>query len=145
MLSGGGNENREKNTIGLISKKQLCTCNTLFFYILCHRFGRLQPETSRNFLVTRFMEEISYVFLFTFFSTAGSHFHLGGPLAFSLILLPPLQNFHLAVPIALFFFISRSSSLSLFSRWASLACRLLSLFLCLSLSLFSNLWTWKLI
>ena len=43
------------------------------------------------------------MFLFTFFSTAGSHFHLGGPLAFSLILLPPLQNFHLAVPIALFF------------------------------------------
>ena len=100
ILSGGGNENREKN------KKQLCTCNTPFFYILCHRYGRLQPETSRNFLVTRFIEEISYVFLFTFFSTAGSHFHLGGPLAFSLILSPPLQNFYLAVPIALFFYLS---------------------------------------
>ena len=115
MLSGGGNENREKNKIGLISKKQLCTCNTLFFYILCHRFGRLQPETSRNFLVTRFMEEMSYVFLFTFFSTAGSHFHLGGPLAFSLILLPPLQNFHLAVPIALFFYLSLQLSVAFFS------------------------------
>ena len=30
MLSGEGNENGEKTTIGLISKKQLCTCSTLF-------------------------------------------------------------------------------------------------------------------
>ena len=30
-----------------------------------------------------------------------------------------------------------------FSRWASVACRLLSLFLCLSLALFSNFWEWQ--
>ena len=30
-----------------------------------------------NFLVTRFMKEMSYVFLFTIFFTA-AHFHLGG-------------------------------------------------------------------
>ena len=31
MLSGEGNENGEKTTIGPISnKKQLCTCSTLF-------------------------------------------------------------------------------------------------------------------
>ena len=34
MLSGEGNENGEKTTIGLITnKKQLCTCCTLFLYI----------------------------------------------------------------------------------------------------------------
>ena len=33
MLSGDGNENEKKKTIGLISKKQLCTCSTLFVYI----------------------------------------------------------------------------------------------------------------
>ena len=78
MLSGEGNENGEKTTIGLISKKNnfaraahfLCT-------FLCPCFARLQRETSRSFLVTRFMEEMSYVLLFTFFSTV-AHFHPGG-------------------------------------------------------------------
>ena len=67
MLSGKGNENGEKTIIGLIStKKQLSTCSTLFCTFLCYCFARLQHETSKNFLVTRFME-MSYVFLFTFF------------------------------------------------------------------------------
>ena len=35
---------------------------------LCRCFARRQRETSRNFLVTRFMEEMLYVVLFTFFS-----------------------------------------------------------------------------
>ena len=48
-------------------KKQLCTCSTLFLYISLPLFARLQRKTSRNFLVTGFMEEISYVFSFTFF------------------------------------------------------------------------------
>ena len=39
-----------------------------FFAFICRCFARLQRETSRNFLVTRFMEEMLYVFLFTFFS-----------------------------------------------------------------------------
>ena len=34
---------------------------------LCRCFARLQRETSRNLLVTRFMEEMSYMFLFTVF------------------------------------------------------------------------------
>ena len=68
MLGGGVNENREKNTIGLeLAKSNFARATHFFFYILCHRSARLQRETSRNFLVTRFMEEISYVFLFTFF------------------------------------------------------------------------------
>ena len=70
MLSDEGNGNGEKTTIGLINKKQLCTCSTLFFvhFFAVNCFARLQRETSRNFLVTRFMEEMSYVFLFNLFS-----------------------------------------------------------------------------
>ena len=70
MLSGEGNaRERRKTTIGLISKKAtLCT-------FLCRCFARLQRKTSRNFLVTRFLEEMSYVFSLTFFFTA-AHFHL---------------------------------------------------------------------
>ena len=70
MLSGEGNKNGEKPAIGLIATKQLCKCmqHTFFAHFrLCRCFARLQRETSRNFLVTRFMEEVLYVFLFTFF------------------------------------------------------------------------------
>ena len=52
---------RWKTTIGLISKSN-------------YFFTRLQRETSRNFLVTRFMEEMSYVFRLHFFTVA--YFHL---------------------------------------------------------------------
>ena len=73
MLSGEGNAGeRWKTTVCLISKKQLCTGSTLFFVVvfctfLCRWFARLQRETSRNFLVKRFKEEMSYVFSFTSF------------------------------------------------------------------------------
>ena len=65
MLSGEGNAGeRWKTTIGLISKKATLHVQYTFF-------ARLQRETSRNFLVTRFMEEMSHVFQFT-----AAHFHL---------------------------------------------------------------------
>ena len=48
-----------------------------FGTILCRFYAWLQPETSRNFLITRFAEEMSHVFPFAFFYTA-AHFHLGG-------------------------------------------------------------------
>ena len=79
MLSGEGKEKCEKTTRGLISKKTtLHVQHTFFCTSLCRCFARLrlQGETSRNFLVTRFMEEMSYMFLFTFFTAA--HFFLGG-------------------------------------------------------------------
>ena len=38
-----------------------------FCIFFCRCFARLQRETSRNFLVTFWMEEMSYVFSFTFF------------------------------------------------------------------------------
>ena len=67
---GEGNENFEKTTIGLIRKKTaLPVQRTSFFFFctfLCRCFARLQRQTSRNFLVTRYMEEMSYMFLFTF-------------------------------------------------------------------------------
>ena len=70
MLSGEGNENWQKKSVGLISKKteQLCTCNTLSHAFLCRCFARPQRDFSRKFLGTRFMEEMLYVFLFTCFS-----------------------------------------------------------------------------
>ena len=70
MLSGEGNAGEWwKTTIGLISKKSNFARAVHFFRtFLCRCFARLQRETSRNILVTRFMEEMSYVFSFTFFS-----------------------------------------------------------------------------
>ena len=73
MLSSDGNKNSQKNAVDLISKNQLCTCSILFCTFLCRCFVRLHRETSRNFLVTCFIEEMLYVFLFTFFFTA-THF-----------------------------------------------------------------------
>ena len=78
MLSGEGNENGEKTTIGLVyQKNNFALAAHLFCTFLCRCFARLQSETSRNILVTRFMEEMSYVFLFISFFTA-AYFHLGG-------------------------------------------------------------------
>ena len=69
MLSGEDNEKgEEKKTIGVISKKSNFARAAHFFCtFFCRCFAPLKRETSRNFLVTRFMEEMSYVFLFTFF------------------------------------------------------------------------------
>ena len=44
------------------------------FCTFCRCFALLQRETYRNFLVTRFMKEMLYVFSFTFF--AAVHFYL---------------------------------------------------------------------
>ena len=67
MLPGEGNENAEKTTIGLISKKSNFARAAHFFCtFLCRCFARLQRETSRNFLVTFFLEKMLYVFSFTF-------------------------------------------------------------------------------
>ena len=122
MLSGEGNENGEKTTIGLISKKQLCTCSTLFCTFLCRCFARLQRETSRNFLVTRFVEEISYLFLFTLF--------------FSL----PLIFTSVAATVSLFFTTTTKFSRS-FSNKNCLLCFLsLAVALCRSFFLFELCW-----
>ena len=78
MLSSEGNENGEKknNNRANQQKSNFGRAAHFFCTLLCRCFARLQRETSRNFLVTRFMEEMSCVFLFIFFTAA--HFHLGG-------------------------------------------------------------------
>ena len=69
MLNGEGNENGEKTTIGLINKIKTTTLHKQHPFVstfLCPCFVRPR-ENSRNFLITRFMEEMSYLLLFTFF------------------------------------------------------------------------------
>ena len=111
-----------------ISKKTILDVqHTLFCTFLCRCFPRLQRqrETSRNVLVTRFLEEMSYVFSFTFFHC---------------------PHFHLALAASISHFVTAATKFSCFSsnkRNASFvfcffACRLLSLFLCLSLALYSK-------
>ena len=65
MLSGEGNAGESKKATLHVQHTFLCA-------FLCRCFARLQRETSRNFLVTRFMEEMSYVLLFSFFFHCGS-------------------------------------------------------------------------
>ena len=119
MLSDGGNEKGEKKNNGLISKKATFARAANFFCtFLCRCFARIQRETSRNFLVTLFLEEMSYVFSFTFFHCPLIFTLHWWPLAL-LMLSPPLQNFHVVLPkknVSFFFssLISRSRSLSPF-------------------------------
>ena len=49
----------------------------VFLYISLRCFARLQRETYRNFFVTLLMEEMWYVFSFTFFSLFTLHL-IGG-------------------------------------------------------------------
>ena len=120
-------------------ESKFCRCSKFFCTFLCHCFARLQCETSRNF----FMEEMSYVFSFTFFSLPLIFSLHWWPLAL-LILSPPLQNFHVVLPTKkclLCFFISRSRSLSLFLvelRWPAAYFLFFSVFLLLYIP---NLWT----
>ena len=103
-----------------------------------------KPFTYRRFrasatqaIVTRFMEEMSYLFLLTLFSHCRS-LSPWWPLVF-LIFSLPLQIFHVVLPTKnisfvfcfFFFFISRSSSVSVFFSLslAGLSPSLLSLFL----------------
>ena len=81
LRNGEDNKNSKKTTTrGLICiKATLHVPSRLFCTFLCRCFARLQRETSRNFLVTRFMEEMLYARVpdhFLFFFTA-EHFHLG--------------------------------------------------------------------
>ena len=76
---------------------------------------------------------------FTFFSLPLLFTLHWWPVAF-LLLSPPLQNFHFVLPTKnVPFFLSLALDLCRpFSRWASLSCRLLTLFLCLSLAPYSK-------
>ena len=139
MPSGERKENYE-NTIGLIGKKATLHVQHTFCTFLCLCFARLQRETSRNFLVTRFMDWNVVRFLVHFFSLPLTFNLHWWPLAF-LILSPPLQNCHVVLPTkkCLLCFLSLAvDRCRPLSRWASLACCPLSLFLCLSPALYSK-------
>ena len=75
MPSGERKENYE-NTIGLIGKKATLHVQHTFCTFLCLCFARLQRETSRNFPVTRFMEEmpLTLPLIFTLVAASISHF-----------------------------------------------------------------------
>ena len=86
-----------------------------FCKFLCRCFAQLQRETSRNFLVTRFLEEMSYVFSFTFFTAA--HFHLALVAASISHFVTAATKFSCCSSnkkMSPLFFISRSRSLSPF-------------------------------
>ena len=100
MLSSEGNEKGEKKKKKTSNRANQQKSNFgraahFFCTLLCRYFARLQRETSRNFLVTRFMQEMSCVFLFIFFPCRS--FSPWWALAF-LIFPPPLQNFHVFLP-----------------------------------------------
>ena len=102
------------NKITKAKKKPTWHVQHTFFVqsFLCRCFARRQRETSRNFLVTRFMEEMLYVVLFTFFSLP--LILPWWPLAF-LIFSQPLRNVHVILQtklVFLSFLISGSSSFS---------------------------------
>ena len=78
MLSGEGNEKGEKKNRSNQQKRNFALSAHFLSRFLCRCFARLQ----RNFLVTCFIEEMSYVFVFTFFFTA-AHFHPNGRQHFS--------------------------------------------------------------
>ena len=157
MLCREGNAGeRWKTAIGLISKKATLHVQHTFFYTcLCRCFARLQRETSRKLLSYTFYGGdllrvlvhglknlyLQNVFFFLFFFSLPPIFTLHRwPLAF-LILSPPLENFYVVLPTkkCLLCFLSLALYLRRpFSRWASLACRLIYLFLCLSLALYSK-------
>ena len=94
MLSAEGNENGEKTTIGLISKKATLhvqhTFFVHFFVVVLHDYNVKLPETS--WLVTRFMGTCSCP-LFVHCCSFSPRW----PVAF-LIFSPPLQNRHVVLP-----------------------------------------------
>ena len=144
MLSSEGNSREPENKL---AKRQLCTCSTLFCTFLCRCFARLQRETSRNFLVTRFMEEMSYVFPFTFFHYRSFSPCIGGRQHFSFchrrykifMLFFQQKNisfvFYLSLQISVAFFLVKL-------RWSAAYFLFFSVFLLLY---FPNLWTGQLI
>ena len=142
MLSGEGNGGEQwKTTIGLISKKATLHVQHTFLYISLPLFC---TTTTWNF-----QKLLSYTFyggnvvrvLVHFFFTA-AHFHLALVAASISHFVTAATKFSCCSSNKKCLLCFLSLALGLFrpfSRWASLACRLLSLFLCISLSLYSKL------
>ena len=104
MLSGDGNENSQKISVGELAKKQLCTCSTLFLYISLPT-GNFQKIPNYTFC------EGNVVNVRVQFFPRCRSFSPWWSLAF-FIFLPPLQNVFLPMKLVSFVFISGSSSFS---------------------------------
>ena len=131
MLSWEGNaEQRWKTTIGL--KKATFARAHFFPTFLCRCFAWLQRETSRNF----FGENVARVLVHFFFTAAHVHLALVAT-SISHVVTAAITKFSCRSSNKKVSFVFLSLALDLcrpFYRWASLACRLLSRFLCLSLA-----------
>ena len=147
MLGSEGDAGeRQKTTIRLISKKATLHVQQEYFFL--HFFGRcfaqLQRETSRNFLVTRFMEEMSYVFSFTFFFHCRSFSPcIGGRQHFSFChrRYKIFMLFFQQKNVSFVFYLSLQISVALFLvelRWPAAYFLFFSVFLLLYIP---NLWT----
>ena len=138
MLSGEGNaRERWKTTIGLISKKATLHVQHTFLYISLSLFCTI---TTWNFPNRFYGGNVVRVLARFFFSLLLIFTLHRWPLAF-FIWSPPPQNFHVVLPTKNCLLCFSSLALDLcrpFSPSVSLACRLLSLFLCLSLALYSK-------
>ena len=141
MLSSEGNVGEQwKTTIGPWAKKQLCTCCTLFLYVSLPLFCTTSTWNFQKLPSYTFYEGNVVGVLVHFFSLPLISTLHRWPITF-LIFSSPLQNLHFVPPTNKCRLCFLSLALDLrrsFSRWASLACRPLSLFLCLSLALFSK-------
>ena len=119
-----------------LAKKQLCTCSTLFLYIYLPLFC---TTTTWNFQKLFYGGNVVRVLVHFFFTAA--HFHLALVAASISHFVTAATKFSCCSSNKKCLLCFLSLALGLFrpfSRWASLACRLLSLFLCLSLSLYSK-------
>ena len=126
-----------KTTIGLISKKATLHVKHTFLDISLPLFC---TTTTWNFQTLLSYEGNVVHFLVHFFFTA-AHFHLALVAASISHFVTAATKFSCCSSNkkCLFCFLSLALDLCRpFSRWASLACRLLSLFLCLSLALYSK-------
>ena len=132
MASSQGNAGeRWKTAIGLISQKETLHVQHTFLYISLPLFCTPTMWNVQKFLCyTFFGGNVERVLIHFFFSLLLIFTLHWWPLAF-LILSPPLQSFHVVLP-------TKKCVLCFSSHWASLTCRLLSLFLCLSLALYSK-------
>ena len=135
MLSGEGNAGeRWKTTIGLIRKKQLFTCSPLFLYISLPLFC---TTTTWNF------QKLAGYVLWRKCRTCSCSFFFSLPLIFTLVTArisyfsTAATNFHAVLPTKKWLLCIFSLSLAV-CRYTSQAFRLLSLFLCLSPSLYSK-------
>ena len=137
MLSGKGNKKGDKTTIGLISEKATLHVQhpffVHFFAVVFHDYNVKLPETSWLCILWRKCRMCSCSLLFSL-----SLIYTLVATAF-LIFSPPLQNFMLFLPkkMSPLFFLSRSSFFLIGHCWP--VAFILSLFLCLCLSLFSKI------